>query len=165
MTHPLWIDEKTAPRRWRSANRCWPWSGSSTRSRAASPGPAFTRTPNGQFPEYHTSADNPDFLSADALGESWLACLKVLEILDCDRHYVNLQPKGEPQLGRRGLYRPTGGYQDVPERQLALLWVLNQSDGTRSLLEIAERASLPFSLISGAAADLHRVGLLAVAAD
>jgi aminopeptidase-like protein len=123
----------------------------------------ITRTPNGEFPEYHTSADNPDFLSADALGESWLACLKVLEAVDCDSSYVNLRPKGEPQLGRRGLYRTTGGHQDVPARQLALLWVLNQSDGNRSLLDIAERSGLPFSLVCSAAADLERVGLLAAA--
>jgi aminopeptidase-like protein len=121
----------------------------------------MTRTPNGEFPEYHTSADNPDFLSADALGESWLACLKVLEALDCDARYVNLQPKGEPQLGRRGLYRTMGGYQDVPTRQLALLWVLNQSDGANSTLDIANRSRLPFGLIANAAADLERAGLLA----
>jgi aminopeptidase-like protein len=120
----------------------------------------LTRTPNGEFPEYHTSADNPDFLSADALGESWLACLKVLEALECDHRYVNLQPKGEPQLGRRGLYRSMGGYQDVPERQLALLWMLNLSDGTNSTLDIASRSRLPFGLVADAAADLQRAGLL-----
>jgi aminopeptidase-like protein len=120
----------------------------------------LTRTPNGEFPEYHTSADSPDFLSADALAESWLACLKILEALDVDAKYINTQPKGEPQLGRRGLYRTTGGHQDIPERQLALLWVLNQSDGTRSLLDIAERSRLPFRMIFEAAADLEHVGLL-----
>ena len=125
----------------------------------------LTRTPNGEFPEYHTSADNPDFLSADALGESWLACLKVLEALDCDSRYLNLQPKGEPQLGRRGLYRSMGGYQDVPARQLALLWVLNLSDGASSMLDIASRSRLPFGLVANAAADLERAGLLAPAPD
>jgi aminopeptidase-like protein len=125
----------------------------------------LTRTPNGEFPEYHTSADNPNFLSADALGESWLACLKVLEALDCDSRYVNLQPKGEPQLGRRGLYRSMGGYQDVPARQLALLWMLNLSDGANSILDIASRSRLPFGLIAGAAADLQQAGLLAPAPD
>jgi aminopeptidase-like protein len=123
----------------------------------------LTRTPNGQFPEYHTSADNPDFLSADALGESWLACLKVLEALECDCRYINLQPRGEPQLGRRGLYRSMGGYPDLPERQLALLWLLNLSDGSHSLLDIASRSRLPFGLIAGAAADLQQAELLAPA--
>ena len=120
----------------------------------------LTRTPNGEFPEYHTSGDNVELVRPDTLGESWLACLKIFEALEGDRTYVNLSPKCEPQLGRRELYRSTGGYQDVPLRQLALLWVLNQADGRSSLLDIAERASLPFSLIANAALDLERVALL-----
>jgi len=123
----------------------------------------LTRTPNGEFPEYHTSADNPDFLAGGQLGEAWLACLRIFAALESDRRYVNLQPNGEPQLGRRGLYRTTGGHRHVPERQLALLWVLNQSDGTVSLQDIADRAGLPFSLISEAAAHLETAGLLAEA--
>ena len=123
----------------------------------------LTRTPNGEFPEYHTSADNPDFLTAGQLGESWLACLRIFSALESDRRYVNLQPNGEPQLGKRGLYRTTGGQQHVPERQLALLWVLNQSDGSVSLPDIAEMADLPQSLIAEAAADLTQAGLLAEA--
>ena len=103
----------------------------------------LTRTPNGEFPEYHTSADNPDFITGAQLGEAWLACLRIFAALESDRRYVNLQPRGEPQLGKRGLYRTTGGQQQVPERQLALLWVLNQSDGTVSLPDIAEMAGLP----------------------
>ncbi len=121
----------------------------------------LTRTPNGEFPEYHTSADNPSYLSAPALGESWLACLKILEALEWDCRYLNLSPKGEPQLGRRGLYRRTGGHQDVPDRQLAMLWVLNQSDGGKSLLDIAERAQIPLGRIIRAALDLEQAGLLA----
>lgn len=123
----------------------------------------LTRTPNGEFPEYHTSADNPDFITGAQLGEAWLACLRIFSALESDRRYVNLEPCGEPQLGRRGLYRTTGGQQQVPERQLALLWVLNQSDGTVSLPDIAEMAGLPLTLISEVAADLQRAGLLRVA--
>lgn len=123
----------------------------------------LTRTPNGEFPEYHTSADNPDFLTAGQLGESWLACLRIFAALESDRRYLNLQPRGEPQLGKRGLYRTTGGQQHIPERQLALLWVLNQSDGTVSLPDIAEMSGLPGALIESAAADLEAAGLLAEA--
>lgn len=121
----------------------------------------LTRTPNGEFPEYHTSGDNPAFLSPAALGQSWLACLKIFEAIEADRRYLNLQPKGEPQLGRRGLYRTTGGhYTSVPNRQMALLWVLNQSDGTHSILDIAEKSGLPVGVLADAAADLASVGLL-----
>jgi aminopeptidase-like protein len=123
----------------------------------------LTRTPNGEFPEYHSSADNPDFLAAGELGEAWLACLRIFAALESDRRYVNLRPNGEPQLGKRGLYRATGGQRQLPEREFALLWVLNQSDGTVSLEDIAERAGLPLSLINEAAARLEAAGLLAEA--
>lgn len=123
----------------------------------------LTRTPNGEFPEYHTSADNPGFVTPAQLGESWLACLRIFAALESEPRYLNLEPRGEPQLGRRGLYRTTGGQQQVPERQLALLWVLNQSDGTVSLQDIAEISGLPGSLIEAAAAELQAAGLLAEA--
>jgi aminopeptidase-like protein len=121
----------------------------------------LTRTPNGEFPEYHTSADNPAFVQPAELGEAWLLCLRILEALERERVYQNLAPNGEPQLGRRGLYRKTGGHQQIPERQLALLWVLNQSDGRHSLSDIAERAGLPLATIESAADDLEAAGLLA----
>ena len=76
--------------------------------------------------------------------------LAILDVLEHDRRCVNLSPKGEPQLGKRGLYRGMGGA-DPGIEQLALLWVLNQSDGTKSLLEIAERAGLSFADVNAAA--------------
>ncbi len=121
----------------------------------------LTRTPNGEFIEYHTSGDNPDFVLAHALGESWLACLKIFEALEADTSYVNLSPKGEPQLGRRGLYRSTGGYYtEVPDRQMALFWMLNQSDGHTTLLDIAEKSKLSTGMLARAAIDLQAAGLL-----
>lgn len=126
----------------------------------------LTRTPNGEFPEYHTSADNPDLVSAASLGNSWLACLRIFEGLEADRTWINLQPCGEPQLGRRGLYAATGAaYTKLPERPFALFWMLNQSDGTHSLVDIAERSGLPIRVLADAAQDLEAAGLLAVAPD
>jgi aminopeptidase-like protein len=122
----------------------------------------LTRTPNGEFPEYHTSADNPSFVTAEALGDSWLACLRIVNVLENNIRYRNLCPYGEPQLGRRGLYRSTGGYQDIPDRQMAMLWLLNQSDGSASLLDIAERSALSFDSLAGVADELVRAGLLTV---
>jgi aminopeptidase-like protein len=119
----------------------------------------LTRTPNGRFSEYHTSADNLDFVSAEALEDSLAKTLAIVEILEHDSSYLNLNPKGEPQLGRRGLYGNSGG--DSPAGfDLALLWVLNFSDGRHSLLDIAERAALPFTTIRGAADALRDAGLL-----
>jgi aminopeptidase-like protein len=123
----------------------------------------LTRLPNGEFAEYHTSADDTTFVTAEALSEAWMACLRIFEAIERNRHYLNTSPKGEPQLGRRGLYRSLGGYQDVPDRQLAMLWVLNQSDGSSSILDISRKSNLPFKVIADAADDLEAVGLLTLA--
>ena len=80
--------------------------------------------------------------------------------LEHNRTYLNQNPKCEPQLGRRGLYRAVAGQQEKQSKELALLWVLNASDGRHTLLDIAERADLPFRQIQAAAEALAEVGLL-----
>ncbi len=112
------------------------------------------RTPHGKYPEYHTSGDNLDFIDAASLEGSLDTGLKILEVLEKNAVYRNLKPKGEPQLGRRGLYRAMADRTDGGFDEMALLWVLNQSDGTRSLLDIAERSSLPFAVLHRAATAL-----------
>jgi aminopeptidase-like protein len=113
----------------------------------------------GTFQEYHTSADNLDFLAPESLAESLLVCASVFDVLENNRSYQNLAPFCEPQLGRRGLYHATGG--TAPESEInARLWVLNLSDGHHSLLDIAERSGLSFALLNDAAELLARKGLL-----
>jgi len=111
------------------------------------------------FPEYHTSADNLNFIEPLRLAESLRACVTILEVLENNRRYRNLSPFCEPQLGRRGLYHSTGG-DSIANEINARLWVLNLSDGTNSLLDIAERSGLPFSTILEAADLLRENGLL-----
>ncbi len=106
----------------------------------------LSRTPHGTYPQYHTSADDLSFITADALEESYHLCLAILEVLEQNQRYINLNPKCEPQLGKRGLYRALGG-EDAETLQLALLWVLNLADGNHTLLDIAERSGLPFETI------------------
>ena len=118
------------------------------------------RSPNGEFPEYHTSADNPEFVAAEALVNSAETLIAVMEVLEHDRRYRNTNPHGEPQLGRRGLYGPTGGHARLPGFEMAMLWVLNYSDGEHSLLDIAERAAVPFATLQQAADALAGAGLL-----
>jgi aminopeptidase-like protein len=119
----------------------------------------LTRTPNGRYPEYHTSDDNLEFVTAESLEDSLNKVLSIVEILEHDRTYINLNPKCEPQLGRRGLYRNTGGTSPA-EFEMSLLWVLNMSDGLHSLLDISERAALPFASVHRAAEALLDVSLL-----
>lgn len=122
------------------------------------------RSPNGTFPEYHTSADNPGFIRPEALMGSLEALTRIVEVIEGDGVYLNLSPKGEPQLGRRGLYRPIGGQKEAGGLDgMALLWVLNLADGKHSLLDTAARAGMPFAAIRAAADALLEKGLLAPA--
>jgi aminopeptidase-like protein len=121
---------------------------------------SLTRTPYAGYPEYHTSGDNPDFVSPSSLVDTLGACQEAVAILDRNRTYVNLSPYGEPQLGKRGLYESLGGRSDAHDAQLAMLWVLNLSDGQHDLLAIADRARLPFPAVAAAADALHVAGLL-----
>ena len=120
----------------------------------------FMRSPHGQYTEYHTSADNMDFVKPESLEGSYRLCLSVLHVLQNNQTFVNQNPKCEPQLGKRGLYRAIGGQKDGPSLELAMLWVLNLSDGQHSLLDIAERSGLRFELIESAAEALAANALL-----
>ena len=119
------------------------------------------RTPHGEFDGYHTSADGLERIRPESLGEAVVRCLELVDILDTNRRPMNLSPYGEPQLGRRGLYRSAGGAVATPDDERALLWVLNQSDGRASLLDIARRSGLPYPVIRLAAERLEGAGLLA----
>ncbi|WP_030381122.1 MULTISPECIES: DUF4910 domain-containing protein [unclassified Streptomyces] len=121
---------------------------------------SLTRTPYAGYPEYHTSADDLDFVSPAAMADTLAVCREAFGVLDRNRRYVNLSPYGEPQLGRRGLYGSLGGRSDAEQAQLAMLWVLSLSDGAHSVLDVAERAGLPFDTVADAADALHGAGLL-----
>lgn len=121
----------------------------------------LTRSPHGEFPEYHTSADDPGFVRPDSLEGALAAIRAILDVVDRDRTMRNLSPYGEPQLGRRGLYRAIGGSMDARAAEMGLLWTLSLSDGRASLLDVAERADIPFADIAAAAATLEEHDLLA----
>jgi aminopeptidase-like protein len=138
----------------------YPWGGDERQF--CSPGfdlavGALSRTAAGRFPEYHSSADDLDFVTADALAGSFRLLLLVLDVLERDAVWVNQNPKGEPQLGRRGLYRQVSGGNN---REQALLWVLSLSDGDHSVLDIALQSGLPFMEVAGAADALAACDLL-----
>ena len=114
----------------------------------------FSRTPYARYPEYHTSADNLDFVSTRSLGETFERLKSILRVLEGNKTYINLMPYCEPQLGKRGLYN------QISPNQMAMLWVLNYSDGRHSLLDIAEGSTISFQSIREAADLLHQAGLL-----
>jgi aminopeptidase-like protein len=107
----------------------------------------FERSKYGEFPEYHTSADNLDFISAEELDRSYDLVARVIDILETDWFPVNTAPFCEPQLGRRGLYKAMGGDNERVERQMAMLWILNLADGEHTLHDIADRAGIELDRI------------------
>ncbi len=119
----------------------------------------LTRSGESGYPEYHSSADDLSVLDAAALADSLRVCFAILQVLDDNAYFLNLYGKGEPQLGKRGLYRNKGGAH-LPEREFALLWMLNQSSGDRSILDIARTSGLPFDALRSAAGELEAAGLL-----
>lgn len=119
----------------------------------------LTRTPHGEYPEYHTSADDLAFVGDAELAESLDALVEILDVLEGDETYRNLSPYGEPQLGKRGLYPTTGG-SSASDEVMAMLWALALSDGSTSLLGVARRAGLPFADVHRAAGKLAGAGLL-----
>ena len=118
------------------------------------------RTPHAEYDGYHTSADSLDRMSPDGMAEAVRTLLAVIDVLETDRTYVNRSPFGEPQLGRRGLFRTSGGAVATPDDEKALLWVLNQSDGSASLVDIAERSGIGYPVIRRAAERLEQAELL-----
>lgn len=119
----------------------------------------FMRTPNGKYPQYHTSADDLSLVKPEALAESLHRMLCIVRTLEKNHLYSNLNPKCEPQLGRRGLYRNMGGTSSSRFEE-SLLWVLNFADGAHSLLDIADRSGLNFSDLDAAAEALLKCDLL-----
>jgi aminopeptidase-like protein len=105
------------------------------------------RTPHGEYPEYHTSADNLDFVKPRFIQESFDIYLSVIKGLEANGVYINQSPKCEPQLGKRGLYNAIGGNADSKKMQMAMLWVLNLSDGNHSILDISEKSGIDLMLI------------------
>lgn len=123
---------------------------------------SLTRTPHGQYPEYHTSADDLSFIEPDALADSLSAAARILDILERNVTLERVEPRGEPQLGRHGLYEAIGAGipAEIEESRQALLWTLNLADGAHALLDVAERGSLPFTAVRRAADILLEAGLV-----
>ena len=120
---------------------------------------AFSRSPADAFPEYHSSDDDLSVVTPEALSDSYRTLLAIIDVFERNATYVNSSPYGEPQLGRRGLYRSVGG---GTSQETAYLWLLSLSDGSTSLVDIALRSGIPFDDVADAADRLVEKGLLEV---
>ncbi len=120
----------------------------------------LTRTPFEEFPEYHTSADNLNFIGIKNLGDSLSLLMQFISMVEGNKKYINVNPKGEPQLGKRGLYNTMGGQRHEKAFQMALLWILNLSDGDHTLLDIGIKSGIDFKIILHAESELLTAGLI-----
>jgi len=121
---------------------------------------SLMRTRYGKYKEYHTSADNKDFISFEAMEESVRMYMEIIKVIENNFTYINLMPECEPQLGKRDLYPTIGSSKNTEEIISAMMWVLNLSDGTNDLISIAERSKLPFDILNQSAIKLEEKGLL-----
>jgi len=121
----------------------------------------ITRSTNAGYPQYHTSADDLSVVRPEQLAGSLQALARIVSAIDCNRRLVNLSGKGEPQLGRRGLYGATGGKNTPAQFEIALLWVLSLADGAHDLVAMAKQSGLAIELVDQAAEALEKAGLVA----
>jgi aminopeptidase-like protein len=121
---------------------------------------ALTRSGHGRFEQHHTSADDLAFVEPASLADSLAVAFGVVRILESNAALHSLNPKCEPQLGRRGLYRAFGGRADQGALESALLWVMSCADGVQTLLDVAERAKLPYAVVEEATRALESHGLV-----
>ncbi len=147
---------------------------------------SLTRTLYGKFPEYHTSADNLDFVQPKYFQNTFEMYIKIFTELEnnfeknqtkingesdvySDKKnknrkneliFQNIYPKCEPNLGKRGLYDMIGAKKNELKSKMSIFWVLNLSDGKNSLSDISERSKIKFSDIELAAEHLVKAGLI-----
>jgi aminopeptidase-like protein len=105
---------------------------------------SLMRTMYGKYAEYHTSADNKDYVSFSAMEESVLKYLEIIEVLEKNEKYINIMPFCEPQLGKRDLHSTLGSQKSTDDFVKAIKWILNLSDGNNDLISISEKSKIPF---------------------
>lgn len=121
---------------------------------------SIMRTRYAKYKEYHTSGDNKEFICFAAMQQSVELYLKVIELIENNKFYINKMPFCEPQLGKRGLYPSLGSQKDTALAVDAMMWVLNLADGTKDLIDIITASNHDYKTILSVAATLEQNGLL-----
>lgn len=110
------------------------------------------------YPEYHTSQDDLNFVTARGLGASFLVHQALIETLEANTVPVS-RVLGEPMMSSRGL-RPTLGRAGSALSTMTMMNLLAYADGKRDLIAIAELIGIPALDLSVAAATLRDAGLI-----
>ncbi|MFV0482784.1 MAG: DUF4910 domain-containing protein [Bacteroidales bacterium] len=104
---------------------------------------SLMRTMYSKYPEYHTSGDNKEFISFEAMEHSVNKYIDIIEAIEKNHVYINKFPNCEPQLGKRGLYPTLGSQKDTEDFVNAMMWILNLADGNNDLISISKRSKIP----------------------
>lgn len=101
----------------------------------------FCRSKYGEYPEYHTSADDMSFISPEGLMGAYEVMQQVIMALEYNRYY-KVNCLCEPQLGKRGLY-PTVSRKGIYDEVKKLTNLIAYADGERDLLDISNKIGVP----------------------
>jgi aminopeptidase-like protein len=121
---------------------------------------SLMRSKYSEYPEYHTSADNKDFISFDAMLETVQLYLRIAETIEKEEILYNTVGAGEPNLGKRNLYPDLAGALSVPETLLLRMRLLNFMDGTKTLSGFIAKYNYPEQLVFAEAEILKANSLL-----
>ncbi len=123
---------------------------------------SLMRTMYGKYPEYHTSADNRDFISFAAMEESVNKYLSIIDVIENNKMYINRLPYCELQLGKRGLYPTLGSQKGMADFVKGIMWLLNLADGKHDLIDIANLSNLPIESFFDVIEKLREQGILEI---
>ena len=120
----------------------------------------FCRSKYGEYPEYHTSADDMSLISPKGLQGSLEVMQQVILALEYNRYY-RVTCLCEPQLGKRGLY-PTESRKGIYEEVKKLTNLIAYADGTEDLIGISSRIGVPVEELIPFVDKLCEAGLLEI---
>lgn len=121
---------------------------------------SLMRSMYGTYKEYHTSLDNKDFVSFEAMEKTIAVYFSIIRLLELNRFYINNLPYCEPQLGKRGLYTSVGGSKEHALNQNKRMHLLSFADGSLDLVSIAEKRGWYALEMEDTIRELEAAGLL-----
>ena len=124
-----------------------------------------------EYPEYHTSDDNLDFVTGQQLGQTLQLYRDAIYILEQNRVVNSLVPFGEAQLGKRGLYSSIGGSNNQPsvgrdkevekeDYSKLIAWIMFLADGQHDLIDVARQTKIRFDQVIAVAEQLKKHRLI-----
>ena len=123
------------------------------------------RTMYAKYPEYHTSGDNKDFVSFEAMEKSVEKYFDIITIIEKNEKYINKMPYCEPKLDKWGLYPTLGSKESNENFLLAMMWILNLSDGKNDLITISQKSKVPLKELFPVIEKLIQNGILEIEQD